>query len=240
MGIQIEQQEYGSLKGGNMIRDIKAVFSVKKGSLIVTFTTIVAIALIGTIIALIMGANDADVKKTTISVIGIMIISIYIFMTCFFRVILHSDETAKGIMFGMTRRKFFGLGRLFDAAEVIVLCIFECFFIGDLGAGFIVKTGIIVFALALWAQGLAGNSITRYGKAAYIVYYVLLMLLLIGGPRLISMSGSGSKIMGSFTSFMIGTTNQPAMWAAIIGLAIAGALVDWFTYRTIPVNQVPM
>ena len=89
----------------------------------------------------------------------------------------------------------------------------------------------------MWVEGIAGNSVVRYGKIAYWVYYFVFLFACIALPRLgyfIPSFGTPLAVLWDF--FINPFFNQGIVWTAILVFDMLGLIVNWLTFRKIPVN----
>ncbi len=240
MGIQIKQEEHGALGGEIMIRDIKAILTLKKESEILNISIVLGTLVIGGVIAMLTSTSGITRKEMFMLVGGFMAF-MYLIIGVMVKLFNNTEETYKGLSFGFTRRKLFTYSRLVDLAELIVLALIELIFFNEYGFTIIIRVGLILFGLVMWTEGIGGNSIIRYGKTAYIVYYVFMFVVMFGGPRLVA---KVPVLKNGAIKFLEGLINpaaaQAPVWIGLIAFVVLGLIVNWITFRKIPVNQVLM
>ena len=101
----------------------------------------------------------------------------------------------------------------------------------------IVKLIILVFGLFNWVEGLAGNNMMRYGKKAFWVYYIIYFAVTLIIPRTLGASDKIVEITRLFMDWIRGAVlGQPQLWTGVVIFAIVGLMVNWLTFRKIPVN----
>ena len=89
----------------------------------------------------------------------------------------------------------------------------------------------------MWIEGIAGNGMLRYGKIVYWIYYICFLLIMIGVPRLIGEATGMSDATALLVDMIINPFyNQLPVWIGIMAFAVAGLVVNWITFRKIPVN----
>ncbi|SFU89901.1 hypothetical protein [Butyrivibrio sp. INlla21] len=217
-----------------MSRDIKAIARLKKLSEIYNLLIISFVVLLVLFIGFISGDDDMRVGNIRI-LIATLISGIYVGVNLFIKLITMADEITRGLTFGMTRKKLFVLERMTDIAEILVVACIAFLLIGR--GSMIVKLIILVFGLFNWVEGLAGNNMMRYGKKAFWVYYIIYFAITLIIPRTLGASDRIVEITRLFMDWIRGTVlGQPLLWTGSIIFAIVGLVVNWITFRRIPVN----
>ena len=218
----------------HMIRDIKAIARLKKQSEIYNLLIISFIVLLVLFIGFISGDDDMRAGNIRI-LIATLISGIYVGVNLFIKLITMADEITRGLTFGMTRKKLFVLERVADIAEILVVACIAFLLIGR--GSMIVKLIILVFGLFNWVEGLAGNNMMRYGKKAFWVYYIIYFAVILVFPRTLGASDKLVEITRLFMDWIRGAVSgQPQLWTGVVIFAIVGLMVNWLTFRKIPVN----
>ncbi|RKM63384.1 hypothetical protein D6856_04475 [Butyrivibrio sp. XB500-5] len=217
-----------------MSRDIKAIARLKKLSEIYNLLIISFIVLLVLFIGFISGDDDMRAGNIRI-LIATLISGIYVGVNLFIKLITMADEITRGLTFGMTRKKLFVLERVADIAEILVVACIAFLLIGR--GSMIVKLIILVFGLFNWVEGLAGNNMMRYGKKAFWVYYIIYFAVILIFPRTLGASDKIVEITRLFMDWIRGAVlGQPQLWTGVVIFAIVGLMVNWLTFRKIPVN----
>ncbi len=217
-----------------MSRDIKAIARLKKLSEIYNLLIISFIVLLVLFIGFISGDDDMRAENIRI-LIATLISGIYVGVNLFIKLITMADEITRGLTFGMTRKKLFVFERVADIAEILVVACIAFLLIGR--GSMIVKLIILVFGLFNWVEGLAGNNMMRYGKKAFWVYYIIYFAVTLIIPRTLGASDKIVEITRLFMDWIRGAVlGQPQLWTGVVIFAIVGLMVNWLTFRKIPVN----
>lgn len=221
-----------------MIRDIRAIAQLKKYSELYNVIIIVGATIMMIIINLITGLSELSVEDLRI-LIPVVVASIFFGFSIFFKVFLMVDEVPRGLSFGMTRRKLFAYSRVVDLLEILVVALLVWVISIDVSLGLVLKIAVLCYGVILWIEGIAGNSVIRYGKVAYWIYYIALMVVCIGLPRLSGFFPVVGDVFATMIDAIITPVyNQGMLWSAILGFAAVGMLINWITFRKIPVNSV--
>ena len=217
-----------------MSRDIKAIARLKKLSEIYNLLIMSFVLLVVLIGIIIPGRRDIGAGNIRM-VIATVISGVYVGVNLFIKLITMADEITRGLTFGMTRKKLFVLERVADIAEILVVACIAFLLIGR--GSMIVKLIILVFGLFNWVEGLAGNNMMRYGKKAFWVYYIIYFAVTLIIPRTLGASDKIVEITRLFMDWIRGAVlGQPQLWTGVVIFAIVGLMVNWLTFRKIPVN----
>ena len=217
-----------------MSRDIKAIARLKKLSEIYNLLIMSFVLLVVLIGIIIPGRRDIGAGNIRM-VIATVISGVYVGVNLFIKLITMADEITRGLTFGMTRKKLFVLERVADIAEILVVACIAFLLIGR--GSMIVKLIILVFGLFNWVEGLAGNNMMRYGKKAFWVYYIIYFAVILIFPRTLGASDKIVEITRLFMDWIRGAVlGQPQLWTGVVIFAIVGLMVNWLTFRKIPVN----
>ena len=217
-----------------MSRDIKAIARLKKLSEIYNLLIMSFVLLVVLIGIIIPGRRDIGAGNIRM-VIATVISGVYVGVNLFIKLITMADEITRGLTFGMTRKKLFVLERVADIAEILVVACIAFLLIGR--GSMIVKLIILVFGLFNWVEGLAGNNMMRYGKKAFWVYYIIYFAVTLIMPRTLGASDKIVEITRLFMDWIRGAVlGQPQLWTGVVIFAIVGLMVNWLTFRKIPVN----
>lgn len=221
-----------------MVRDIRAIAQLKKFGALYNLIIVLIAAIGGCVLYFVIEDATTPIEEVKQIVAG-MIVMIYLIVNLFIKIFLMVDEVARGLSFGMTRRKLFIYSRLADLLEIIVLVAVAYLFISDFGPQLIIKAGVLTFGVITWVEGVAGNSVIRYGKIAYWIYYIVFMFIFIGCPRIFSAVPTlGQAFAIAIDAFITPAYNQAAIWGGLLVFVLAGIVVNWITFRRIPVNVV--
>lgn len=221
-----------------MIRDIRAIAQLKKYSELYNLILILGATIMVIIVNIIIGAVEFTVEELRL-IVPIAVAAMFIGFSLFFKVFLMTDEVPRGLSFGMTRRKLFAYSRVVDLLEILVVALLVWVISIDVSLGLVLKIAVLCYGVILWIEGIAGNSVIRYGKVAYWIYYIALMVVCIGLPRLSGFFPVVGDVFATMIDAIITPVyNQGMLWSAILGFAAVGMLINWITFRKIPVNSV--
>ncbi|MBO6283466.1 MAG: hypothetical protein J6M63_06000 [Pseudobutyrivibrio sp.] len=217
--------------------NIKAIWQLKKNGEIWNLFIIVLAIVIGITLQLIFkkvgiedGASFGDILVAGIAY-GYMIINLFI------KVFVLADEVPRGLSFGMTRKVLFLYSRLADLAEILFIAVIAMLIPTSLTPNTILKIAIAVYCLFNWIEATAGNGMLKFGKVVYWIYYIIFLVIMIGGPRFIeSVSGVADGTALIADMFINPFYNQLYVWFGILAFTLAGLFVNWLTFRKIPVN----
>ena len=216
-----------------MIRDLKATFAIRKSSEIFNIVMVCTAVILAVILAI--GIDDIiEMPTILVSIVA----SAYVGLNLFIKPFMQALDFSKGISFGMTRRKLFAYMRLFDLAEILLITIIMICFPIAVGVNVIFKVGAICFGIFTLISGIAGNSIIRYGKNAYWVYYVLLLLVTFGSPRLLHLLPGAMDVVASGIDMVVSPAySQGGIWMKIIIFIVLTLIINWLTTRKVAVNN---
>lgn len=217
-----------------MRKNMKAVLLLRSGE-ICTCVLIMAIAGIVALVTGIFLTSQNMEFREVMYLIGTTFV-VYPFINLFLRILFLVDETSKGLSFGMTRRVFFIISRIYDCIEVILIALLIILFFGSDYAQLIGIGAVLYLGLMMWIEGLVGNNVIKYGKIVYIVYYVSLLVLLIGGPKVLLLAGLEDSIGGIGCSILAVNGFEVMMLVAASIFIILGVVCNWLTFRKVPVN----
>ncbi len=219
-----------------MFKNIKGVFVLKRANIIVSCLCMLLVVAIGLLVGAITARSESDTEMFFM-IVGTTIPIGYLMLGIFMKIFFMADEVPRGLTFGMTRRNFFAVSRLYDFVELLVMTIICIFLWHHLGVNMVCKLAILLYGLFMYIEGIAGNSVIRYGKTAYWIYYIVFMVTMIGLPRLIHLM---SPVRDFFVKTIDALTNpvysQGKVWLGIFIFVAVGMIINWFTFRKIPVN----
>ena len=214
-----------------MLTDIKKISLIKKDNALVAVCFLAVALLIGTIIGAISGLG--------IEIAVVMVTAGYGTIAMFFKIIFLAAEVSRGLGFGMTRKKIFAYSRIYDALELCVVLIIMILLMGTANLSVILKVAVLIFGFIMFVQGLAGNAVVLYGRTAYMIYYFSMLALGILCPKIIQLSGSAQRFAIWFLEALAGKTAVASLgaWGVILAFVLAGIIVNWMTFRKLPVVQ---
>ena len=220
-----------------MSRDIKAILHIKKYNELFNIF-MVAIIVAAMLLMIVFFSADTSFETDSLSMmLAGGIIGGYVGTSMFFKIFFIADEVPRGLTFGMTRRKLFIGCRIVDLLEIIFFTLVAFAFLKAIGVSMILKVAVTLYGIYMWVEGIAGNSVVRYGKIAYWVYYFVFLFACIALPRLgyfIPSFGTPLAVLWDF--FINPFFNQGIVWTAILVFVLLGLIVNWLTFRKIPVN----
>lgn len=217
--------------------NIKAICQLKKTGEIWNLFLIALAILIGVVLEFIFRSTGMEDDTPYGDLIAGILAYGYVIINVFIKVFLQADEVPRGLCFGMTRKVLFGYSRIADFLEIAVFAIIVSLISASVATTTIFKIAIIVFGLIMWIEATAGNGMLRYGKVVYWIYYICFLLIMIGGPRLIGEATGMSDATAHLVDMIINPFyNQLPVWIGIMAFAVAGLVVNWITFRKIPVN----
>ncbi len=219
-----------------MFKNIKGVFVLKRANIIVSCLSMLLVVAIGLLVGAITAGSESD-PEMFFMIVGTTIPTGYLMLGIFIKIFFMSDEVPRGLTFGITRRNFFAVSRLYDFVELLVITIICIFLWHHLGVNMVCKLALLLYGLFMYIEGIAGNSVIRYGKTAYWIYYIVFMVTMIGLPRLMYLVPA----VGNFFAKIVDTLTNPVysqgmVWVGILIFVAAGMIINWLTFRTIPVN----
>jgi hypothetical protein len=216
--------------------NIKAICQLKKAGEFWNLFVIALSIVIGITLEFIFRANGVDEADFGEVLTGSIAFG-YVIINMFLKVFVQADEVPRGLCFGMTRKVLFGYSRVVDFLEIAVFTIIAIIASTSIATTTVFKIAIIIFGLIMWIEATAGNGMLRYGKVVYWIYYICFLLIMIGGPRLIGEATGMSDATAHIVDMIINPFyNQLPVWVGIIAFAVAGLVVNWITFRKIPVN----
>ncbi len=217
--------------------NIKAICQLKKTGEIWNLFLLALAILIGVVLEFIFSSTGTEDDIPYGDLIAGILAYGYVIINVFIKVFLQADEVPRGLCFGMTRKVLFGYSRIADFLEIAVFAIIVSLVSVSVATITVFKIAIIVFGLIMWIEATAGNGMLRYGKVVYWIYYICFLLIMIGGPRLIGEATGMSDATAHLVDMIINPFyNQLPVWIGIMAFAVAGLVVNWITFRKIPVN----
>ncbi len=217
--------------------NIKAICQLKKTGEIWNLFLLALAILIGVVLEFIFRSTGTEDDIPYGDLIAGILAYGYVIINVFIKVFLQADEVPRGLCFGMTRKVLFGYSRIADFLEIAVFAIIVSLISASVATITVFKIAIIVFGLIMWIEATAGNGMLRYGKVVYWIYYICFLLIMIGGPRLIGEVTGVSDATALLVDMAINPFyNQLPVWIGIMAFAVAGLVVNWITFRKIPVN----
>ncbi len=215
-----------------MIKDIKKIVCLKKASELLILLLVAFVITLVNVVAFLSGVND----DVTIFIAFISGIFSYVGFAVFFKPMMIPIEVPRGLSFGMTRHKLFVWSRIMDFAELFVLFL-PLIFIPDFGVAVYLKLLILCFGVIMWVEGLAANSILRFGKAAYFVYYFAFIALVMAISRVYDKIPGFSEQMGKiFTATLDTNLANFNILVVFLLFTVAGLIVNWMTFRNVSVD----
>jgi hypothetical protein len=167
------------------------------------------------------------------------ILSTYLSTNLFIKFIMMADELPRGIALGMTRKKMFVYMRCFDLLELLIISVFAIITLHTYGVGLILKVAALVYGLFTLLGGIVGHNTVRYGKVAYLIYYVVMFLFMIGLPRLMHLFSGLADNMALAKDYIVNPVyNQGMIWGIIIAFLAVSMFINWLTMRKIAVSNV--
>ncbi len=215
-----------------MIKDIKRIICLKKTSekyILFTVVFVISIVIMGVLAAGISDVGGIYVAFT----IGACV---YLGSAMLIKTIMIAFEVPRGLSFGMTRHKLFIWSRILDFAELFIF-FFPLVFVPNLGAAVYLKLLILCFGVIMWIEGLAANSILRFGKIAYLAYYILFMTGTMGISRITDVFPGAKEQVNKFMAITLDNdlANFSILFAFLL-FATAGLTVNWLTFRNVSVD----
>ncbi|SDB31253.1 hypothetical protein SAMN02910298_01549 [Pseudobutyrivibrio sp. YE44] len=219
-----------------MKRNLRAIVQIKKNGFIYDLWILAGMGVLASIICLIMARDEIGSSRELIQIVAGTIFGTYIGINIFYKVFILAEEVPRALSFGMTRKTLFIYSRIVDFLEVLAVTGLSLLILQDVPNAIILKTAAISFGIFMWVEALAANNVIKYGKIAYWIFYGTFMVFIFGVPRL-------SKIypvvrnagLGTIKSIIMSTSNQGTVWLGLVGFAIVGLIVNWITFRKMPV-----
>ena len=226
--------------GGFMSRNIRAMAQLKKNTELYNLFIIIGILVLDVIlygIFRVTGVSDGESASEYISMMYGMTVGIFCSVVVFIKLFMMVDEVTRGLCFGMTRRTLFTYSRIVDLLEILIVAVVSILVLRSMSAALILKIAFAFYGLLMLIEGLAGNNILRYGKAAYWVFYIAFMCLFLGAPRLIGVIPGAVDFVATVVEMFINPFyNQGIVWASILGFIAIGVIINWYTFRKLAVN----
>lgn len=220
-----------------MERFIQKAISLKKADEIANLLYILFGIVLSIIIWLITGDFGKEPLLFAKAMCGIVAVT-YFFGNVFLKVMLLPEEVMRGLSFGGTRREVFAISRIVDLIEVIVVAL-PALFICKGNENMIFELGALCFGFFMWTEGLVGNNIIRYGKIAYWIYYIVVLPVMGALPKLTRLIPEFGVSCKNFADAVVNSgTNELYVWCVIAIFVIVGIVVNWLTFRKIPVKNV--
>jgi hypothetical protein len=223
-----------------MSRDIRATAQLKKYSELYNLYIIIGVLILDVVLYIVFratGVSEGTSAGEFISMMYGITVGILCSALVFVKMFMMVDEVSRGLCFGMTRRELFICMRIVDLLEIIVIAVISTLVLRSVDASLIFKIAFLVYGIIMVIEGLAGNNIIRYGKAAYWVFYIAFLGFFLGGPRLIGVIPGGEAFVEDLIEMFINPAyNQGVLWAKILGFNAFGLLINWLTFRTISVK----
>lgn len=217
--------------------NIKAIWQLKKNGEIWNLFIIVLAIVIGITLQLIFKKVGIEDEASFGDILVAGIAYGYMIINLFIKVFVLADEVPRGLSFGMTRKVLFLYSRLADLAEILFIAVIAMLIPTSLTPNTILKIAIAVYCLFNWIEATAGNGMLKFGKVVYWIYYIVFLVIMIGGPRFIeSVSGAADGTALIIDMFINPFYNQLYVWLGILAFTLAGLFVNWITFRKIPVN----
>ena len=217
--------------------NIKAIWQLKKNGEIWNLFIIVLAIVIGITLQLIFKKVGIEDEASFGDILVAGIAYGYMIINLFIKVFVLADEVPRGLSFGMTRKVLFLYSRLADLAEILFIAVIAMLIPTSLTPNTILKIAIAVYCLFNWIEATAGNGMLKFGKVVYWIYYIIFLVILIGGPNFIeSVSGAADGRALIIDMFINPFYNQLYVWLGILAFTLAGLIVNWITFRKIPVN----
>ncbi|SCZ76385.1 hypothetical protein [Pseudobutyrivibrio xylanivorans] len=223
-----------------MSRDIRATAQLKKYSELYNLYIIIGVLILDVVLYIVFratGVSEGTSAGEFISMMYGITVGILCSALVFVKMFMMVDEVSRGLCFGMTRRELFICMRIVDLLEIIVIAVTSTLVLRSVDASLIFKIALLVYGIIMVIEGLAGNNIIRYGKAAYWVFYIAFLCFFLGGSRLIGVIPGGEAFVEDLIEMFINPAyNQGVLWAKILGFNAFGLLINWLTFRTISVK----
>ncbi|MBQ8488748.1 MAG: hypothetical protein IJ535_03100 [Pseudobutyrivibrio sp.] len=217
--------------------NIKAIWQLKKNGEIWNLFIIVLAIVIGITLQLIFKKVGIEDEASFGDILVAGIAYGYMIINLFIKVFVLADEVPRGLSFGMTRKVLFLYSRLADLAEILFIAVIAMLIPTSLTPNTILKIAIAVYCLFNWIEATAGNGMLKFGKVVYWIYYIVFLVIMIGGPNFIeSVSGAADGRALIIDMFINPFYNQLYVWLGILAFTLAGLFVNWLTFRKIPVN----
>lgn len=217
--------------------NIKAIWQLKKNGEIWNLFIIVLAIVIGITLQLIFKKVGIEDEASFGDILVAGIAYGYMIINLFIKVFVLADEVPRGLSFGMTRKVLFLYSRLADLAEILFIAVIAMLIPTSLTPNTILKIAISVYCLFNWIEATAGNGMLKFGKVVYWIYYIVFLVIMIGGPHFIeSVSGVADGRALIIDMFINPFYNQLYVWLCILAFTLAGLFVNWITFRKIPVN----
>lgn len=217
--------------------NIKAIWQLKKNGEIWNLFIIVLATVIGITLQLIFKKVGIEDEASFGDILVAGIAYGYMIINLFIKVFVLADEVPRGLSFGMTRKVLFLYSRLADLAEILFIAVIAMLIPTSLTPNTILKIAIAVYCLFNWIEATAGNGMLKFGKVVYWIYYIVFLVIMIGGPNFIeSVSGAADGRALIIDMFINPFYNQLYVWLGILAFTLAGLFVNWLTFRKIPVN----
>ena len=197
--------------------NIKAIWQLKKNGEIWNLFVLALAFVIGIVLEFIFKKTEIEDVTSTGDVVAAAMAYGYLIINLFIKVFVLADEVPRGLSFGMTRKVLFLYSRLMDLLEVLIIAI-----IAMLASTSVTPNTILKIAI---------------GKVVYWIYYIVFLVIMIGGPRFIeSVSGAADGTALIIDMFINPFYNQLYVWLGILAFTLTGLFVNWLTFRKIPVN----
>lgn len=217
--------------------NIKAIWQLKKNGEIWNLFIIVLATVIGITLQLIFKKVGIEDEASFGDILVAGIAYGYMIINLFIKVFVLADEVPRGLSFGMTRKVLFLYSRLVDLLEVLIIAIIAMLASTSLTPNTILKIAIAIYCLFNWIEATAGNGMLKFGKVVYWIYYIIFLVIMIGGPNFIeSVSGVADGRALIIDMFINPFYNQLYVWLGILVFTLAGLFANWLTFRKIPVN----
>ena len=206
-----------------MSRNLRAIIQIKKMNELLTMGGVFLMSIVMVLIVFFV-ADEAELGDSLrILWIGFFAGG-YCMMNLFIKIFIMTDEVPKGLSFGMTRHTLFIYSRLVDLAEIIFMAIVATIGLGEIDS-MVFKIAALFFGLFMWLEGTAGNSVIRYGKMAYWIYYIVVMLVSIGLPRLTQIFPEIGDAIGSAVMLFVNTNSMSLSAVSIFSSAESASAV---------------
>ena len=171
--------------------------------------------------------------------ITIILIVFYGALSIFAKVVFIAYEVPRCLCFGMTRKKCFKYGRIYDFAETFLAIMIGIIVLKGGYAMLALKIGVLFLGITMWVEATAANGTLVIGKAAYFVFYIVFMFFSFVVPKLVeSMPPLKAFLIWFVKALVMPTTSQQILgWLCILALFISGFALNWITFRKVPVTM---
>ena len=215
----------------------KAMFQVRKDSILLSYGIFLIAMVFGIIFAVLaMDGKDIDGLRYAAVIGGA---SVYFSISLFFKIVYYSMETQRAVLFGMTRRDTLIIEKIIDFLEIAGLAVICAVLLPGGRYLLVFKLAVLAFAFFSWLEAICGNLVIKFGKTGYWVCYIGIIVVFLGLPKLLQFVPPVRNALVKIAEGMVlSNQSQGAYWSSMLGVIVVALIVHWILFRKISVSSI--